>query len=162
MRYVQPHLISDTQISDINATEIYDVPDLMAAMLKNINSSSMKTLRRLKANISRFSVFRDPLAGLPDGLVRMPAGNNLREIFITVTTDEFKQCSSQMEHWGSLAEALGDRSRFTRLERICVSVESYMRGSTGKELLMEMADPCFLHLRNIYGTNFKFRAEYHI
>jgi len=156
-------------MSDIDATEIYDVSDLMATILKNINSSSTKTLRLLKADLSRFSVSRDPLAGLhdplaglPDGLVRMPAGNNLREIFITVTTDEFKHCSSQMDHWGPLAEALGDRSRFTRLERIHVSVESHMRDSTGKELLMEMAEQCFLHLRNIYGTNFKFRAEYHI
>jgi len=144
----------------LNATGFIQlgVPDLMARILKKMNPSSMKTLRRLKANMSLFSLFHDPLMGLPDGLAHMPAENNLREICITVSVDGFGYSSSHSREWDPLDEVLGDRSRFTRLESIDILVESTGMSEDDAGLVMGMAEGCFSNTRKIYGTNFEFRT----
>lgn len=133
--------------------------DFMAEVFKHMNPSSLQTLRQLdlRLDLSLDNEPHDPLMGLPEGLARMPAGNNLREISITISVCEFRECSTRSRHWEPLDEVLGDRSRFALLQKVQVLITPSIRGQ-GK-LLMDMSAVCFSRMRSIYGKNFTFQLK---
>jgi len=144
-----------------------DELNFLARMFEHINPSSFQTLRQLdlKLDPSVDKEQNDPLIGLPEGLARMPAGNNLREISITVFVCEFRGCSARSQHWEPLDMVLGDRGRFARLERVTVLVVKIL-GSPSKgskddkgRLLMDMSEVCFSKMRRLYGTDFTFQLK---
>jgi len=128
-------------------------------MFEHMNPSSLQTLQQLvlKLDLSLENEPHDPLMGLPEGLARMPAGNNLREIMIIVFVSEFRQCSARSRHWEPLDEVLGDRRRFARLQRVKVLISSSLHDE-GK-LLMDMSEVCFSKMRSLHGTNFTFQLK---
>jgi len=144
-----------------------DENNFMARMFEHMNPSSLQTLRQLdlKLDLSADNEPHDPLIGLPGGLARMPAGNNLREISITIFVCEFRECSARSQHWEPLDGVLGDRGRFSRLERvkvlvvkILVSPSKESKDDEGRSL-MDMSEVCFSKMRSLYGTDFTFQLK---
>ena len=132
----------------------------MAGVFKHMNPSSMTILRHLNFDLSPYTRLYAPLMGLPEGLARMPAGNNLEDICVGVSVDNFGSCCTQMQTWEQLDSVLGDRSRFMRLESVKISVSARFMDDDGADILfMGLAEECFPKMREIYGSNFTFREK---
>jgi len=120
----------------------------------------MIILQDLNLDLSPYTRLYAPLMGLPEGLACMPAVNNLEDICVSVSVDNFTSCCAQMQTWEQLDSVLGDRSRFMRLESVKISVSARFMHDDGADILfMGLAEECFQRCGRYMGQISRFEQS---